>query len=193
MLSPTLEAEFKRYAIGEKVRRLRLKKSMGLVELGQHTDLSPALLSKIERAHLVPTLPTLTRIALVFGVGLEFFFTDQRPKAAVVRKKERQRFPDDPARRNVNFHFESLDFKAVERKLNAFLADFQALPPEKATLHHHDGAEFLYVLGGTLALAIGDEEHVLKGGDSIYFDATQPHSYRRVGKPACRAITITVP
>jgi mannose-6-phosphate isomerase-like protein (cupin superfamily) len=193
MLSPTLEAEFKRYAIGEKLRRLRLKKSMGLVELGRHTDLSPALLSKIECARLVPTLPTLTRIALVFGVGLEFFFSEQRPRAALVRKHERQRFPDDPNRKNVNFHFESLDFPAVERKLNAFLAEFEAVPPEKAKLHHHDGAEFLYLLGGSLALVIGEEEHVLKAGDSIYFDATVPHSYRRVGKTTCQAITITVP
>jgi len=193
MLSPTLEAEFKRYAIGEKVRRLRLKKSMGLVELGRHTDLSPALLSKIERGRLVPTLPTLTRISLVFGVGLDFFFSDQRPKAAIVRREERQRFDDDPDGRNVAYHFESLDFRALERKLNAFYAEFENVAPEKLRLHHHDGAEFIYVISGTLALTIDGEEHVLKDGDAIYFDASEPHGYRRIGKPACRAVTITVP
>jgi transcriptional regulator with XRE-family HTH domain len=193
MLSPTLQAEFKRYAIGEKLRALRLKKSMGLVELGRHTDLSPALLSKIECGHLVPTLPTLTRISLVFGVGLEFFFSEPRPKAAVVRKAERQSFPDDASGRDVSFRFESLDFRAVERKLNAYYAEFEALAPQKAKPHQHEGVEFLYLLAGTLSLAVGDEEHVLKEGDSIYFDATVPHSYRRIGRPLCGAITITVP
>ena len=32
-----------------------------------------------------------------------------------------------------------------------------------------------------------------EAGDSIYFDSTVLHGYRRVGKPACEAITITVP
>jgi transcriptional regulator with XRE-family HTH domain len=70
MLSATLEAGLSDYAIGAKIRALRLKKKMGLVELGRHSGLSPALLSKLERGRLFPTLPTLLRIALVFSVGL---------------------------------------------------------------------------------------------------------------------------
>ena len=94
---------------------------MGLVELGKHTGLSPALLSKIERGRLFPTLPTLLRIALVFGVGLEFFFAGARekPLVAVVRKRERVRLPERPQARDSAFHFESLDYPAVERRFNA--------------------------------------------------------------------------
>src|SRR5262245_2576569 len=137
MLSETLKSEFKRYAIGEKVRRLRLKKSMGLVELGRHTGLSPALLSKIETGRLVPTLPTLTRVALVFGVGLEFFFTEQRAKASVVRRRERLKFGDDPEGKNVNYRFECLDFHAVDRRLNAYYAEFVVAAAPKSTVHRH--------------------------------------------------------
>ena len=74
MLSDTLTAGLQKYAIGEKLRRLRLRKKMGLVELGRHTGLSAAMLSKIECGRLFPTLPTLLRIAMVFNVGLEHFF-----------------------------------------------------------------------------------------------------------------------
>ena len=55
MLSATLEAGLSDYAIGAKIRALRLKKKMGLVELGQHSGLSPALLSKLERGRLCST------------------------------------------------------------------------------------------------------------------------------------------
>ena len=82
MLSQTLQDGLTDYAIGAKMRALRLKKKMGLVELGKHTGLSPALLSKIERGRLFPTLPTLLRIALVFSVGLEFFFARRAREAA---------------------------------------------------------------------------------------------------------------
>jgi transcriptional regulator with XRE-family HTH domain len=68
-VNQTISEGLGRYSIGEKLRTLRLRKSMGLVELGKHTGLSAALLSKLERGKLFPTLPTLLRIALVFGVG----------------------------------------------------------------------------------------------------------------------------
>ncbi|HMK22121.1 MAG TPA: helix-turn-helix transcriptional regulator, partial [Terriglobales bacterium] len=80
MISQTVIDGLKPYAIGEKIRTMRLKKSMGLVELGNHTGLSAALLSKLERGKLFPTLPTLLRIALVFNIGLEYFFTDERKR-----------------------------------------------------------------------------------------------------------------
>jgi transcriptional regulator with XRE-family HTH domain len=78
MLSETLAAGLLHYEIGPKIRALRLKKKLWLVQLGAHTDLSAGLLSKIERGQLFPTLPTLLRIALVFGAGLEHFFVDSR-------------------------------------------------------------------------------------------------------------------
>ncbi len=66
-MTDTIAEGLGRYSIGEKLRSMRLRKSMGLVELGKHTGLSAALLSKLERGKLFPTLPTLLRIALVFG------------------------------------------------------------------------------------------------------------------------------
>src|SRR5574339_460228 len=114
MLSATLKSGLADYDIGGKVRTLRLKKKMGLVELGKHTGLSPALLSKIERGRLFPTLPTLLRIALVFSVGLEFFFSGSRdkPLVAVVRKGDRVALPERPGARSMAYRFESLDYPA---------------------------------------------------------------------------------
>ncbi|MEQ1474088.1 MAG: cupin domain-containing protein [Candidatus Acidiferrum sp.] len=195
MLSATLHQGLKNYAIGEKLRGLRLKKKMGLVELGRHTGLSAALLSKVERGKLFPTLPTLLRIALVFSVGLEYFFAEDQRKQTVgiVRRSERKRFPERPEGGDISFYFESLDFAAVERKLNAYHAEFQQLQPGKAHVHHHPGAEFVSVLRGKLEMIIAATVHVLDSGDSIYFDSSLPHSYRRVSQKPCSAIVVTVP
>lgn len=194
MLSETLAKGLGDYAIGEKLRGLRLKKKMGLVELGKHTGLSAAMLSKVERGKLFPTLPTLLRIALVFSVGLEYFFAhEKRHVLAVVRRAQRKRFPERPDGHDISFYFESLDFAAVERKLNAYYAEFQPRPPGKARPHHHAGVEFLSVLRGKLELHIETEDHVLESGDSIYFDSSVPHSYRRLGRNPCDAIVVTVP
>jgi transcriptional regulator with XRE-family HTH domain len=193
VLSETLTKGLDRYAIGEKVRALRLRKKIGLVELGGHTGLSAAMLSKVERGKLFPTLPTLLRIALVFSVGLEYFFSDdpKRHVLAIVRRAERKRFPERPDGRDISFYFESLDFAAVERKLNAYYAEFQPLQPGKARPHHHAGVEFLCVLRGKLEIRIGTEDHFLESGDSIYFDSSLPHSYRRGSQKPCSAIVVT--
>jgi transcriptional regulator with XRE-family HTH domain len=193
MLTSTLREGLDAYKIGPKLRSLRLKKKIGLVELGKHTSLSPAMLSKIERGRLFPTLPTLLRIALVFGVGLDYFFVGARekPVLGVVRRRERLRFPERPGVREPAFHFESLDFAAVERRFDAFLADFPAPPVERLRMHQHPGGEFLYVLRGTLGLHIDGAEHVLEADDAVYFDSSVPHGYRRHGSRGCQAIVVT--
>lgn len=193
--SNTISEGLGRYSIGEKLRTLRLRKSMGLVELGKHTGLSAALLSKLERGKLFPTLPTLLRIALVFGVGLDFFFTDERKRrvVGVVRKQERVRFPERPGTQEVPYFFECLDYRATERKMSAFFAEFQEIPPEKLKPHQHPGVEFLYVMKGSLTLKIASEEFQLEPEDAVYFDSAVQHSYRRRGTKPCTGIIVTVP
>ncbi|HKD65560.1 MAG TPA: XRE family transcriptional regulator [Candidatus Binataceae bacterium] len=193
MLSETLENGLRQYAVGEKLRTLRLRKKMSLVQLGRHTGLSAALLSKIERGLMFPTLPTLLRTALVFGIGLDFFFSDPRTRHAlgVVRRRERLRFV--PPEKGAAYRFECLDFAAVERKLNAYYAEFDAQSARKAASHQHDGAEFIYVISGSLGLSVGANDIAVHEGDAIYFDASVSHSYRRLGRALCSAVVVTVP
>ena len=193
MLSKTVQDGLNDYDIGAKVRALRLKKKIGLVDLGKHTGLSAALLSKIERGRLFPTLPTLLRIALVFGVGLEYFFAGARekPLIAVTRKSQRVELPDRPGAREVAYRFASLDFSATERRFNSYYAEFFPVVPEKLQPHGHTGVEFIYVMQGTLSIHIGGDEYALDAGDSIYFDATVPHAYRRSGGRSCNAVVVT--
>jgi quercetin dioxygenase-like cupin family protein len=151
------------------------------------------MLSKIERGKVFPTLPTLLRIALVFSVGLDFFFSEarERPVVGVVRHKDRLRFPDTSGARDVAYMFESLDYTAVERRLNAYYVEFLAGADGKLRLHQHPGGEFIYVLGGTLTVQVGDEVHTLRARDSMYFDSTALHGYGRAGGKTCTAIVVT--
>jgi transcriptional regulator with XRE-family HTH domain len=193
MLSPTLREGLQAYAIGPKIRALRLKKKMGLVELGRHTGLSAAMLSKIERGQMFPTLPTLLRIAMVFSVGLDHFIAGDRdkPVVGISRHQDRLRFPEKAGGADHAYEFESLDFPAAQRLLNSYYAEFFAVAPEKLRPHQHPGAEFIYVLSGTLVLHIGDDQHTLEARDTIYFDSSVPHAYRKSGAKTCGALVVT--
>lgn len=191
MLSETISEGLEQYAIGPKIRTLRQNKKLGLVQLGAHTGLSPAMLSKIERGQVFPTLPTLLRIALVFGVGLEHFFNEsgEKPVAAIVRAKDRLRLPVRPDETNPAYFFESLDFPVNDRKLEGYYADFPSgTGPSEP--HAHDGAELVYVLKGKLIITIDGEDHMLGQSDAIYFDSSAPHSYRCAGRTNTAAVVV---
>jgi transcriptional regulator with XRE-family HTH domain len=194
MVSDTITAQLIKYGIGNRLRRLRLRKSMSLRELGKHTGLSIALLSKLEREQMCPTIPTLVRIGLVFSVDLDYFFNSKpKPVLEIVRKKDRLRFPNNPDANTVDYHFESLDFPVNNPVLNTFLAEFNPVTPEQCQPHKHPGVEVLYVISGKLELRVDKDIHELSEGDAIYFDSGVPHSYRRIGAKSTTAMVVVLP
>jgi transcriptional regulator with XRE-family HTH domain len=179
--------------IGERIKRLRLKKSMGLVELGKHTGLSASYLSQLETGRAVPTLRNLARIAMVFSKDLHYFFENE-PNALfrVHRRSDRVRLPQTGAEA-PEYYFESLGYMVADRLMDPYFAEFVPLDgATEAKPHLHPGSEFLYVLDGELEIHHADVEYRLAAGDAVYFDASTPHSYACVGTKATQAIIVTM-
>ncbi|MGR3624167.1 helix-turn-helix domain-containing protein [Pseudophaeobacter sp.] len=189
-LSETLQLGLEAYRIGPKIRTLRLAKDMGLAQLGEHTGLSVAMLSRIERGQNFPTLATLLRIALVFGVGLDHFFApdEEVPVLEVVRSTQRLKL-GDKVDGPISYLFECLDFPVKKSRFHAYLAEFSASAPMSRP-HQHVGAEMLYVIEGTLELKIHGRSEILKRRDAIYFDAGFEHSYRASGGHRCSVLAV---
>lgn len=190
MLSETLSEGLENYRIGMKIRNLRKLKDMGLAQLGDHTGLSAGMLSKIERGQVVPTLPTLLRIALVFGVALDHFFSpeDEQPLLSVVRKGDRLRLPDKREGR-VSYTFESLDYPVPDKVVETFRADFPANGVASEP-HSHSGHETLIVTEGQIELHIHGRTVSLSEGDTVTFDAGFDHSYAVAGKARASAVIV---
>ncbi len=179
--------------IGERIRRLRLKRSMGLVELGRQTGLSASFLSQLETGRVVPTLRNLARIAMVFGRDLSYFFEPEpHPLFRLHRHTDRVRLPQSGVDAPTYF-FESLAWMVPERQLDPYYAEFLPVRnPSDIRPHVHPGYEFLYVLEGELEIRHGDRTHSLETGDSVYFDAGTPHSYRCSGQMPAVALIVTM-
>jgi transcriptional regulator with XRE-family HTH domain len=190
-----LERLLESYEIGHKLRQLRLKKKISLVDLGKHTGLSASMLSQLETGKMIPTLPTLARISMVFDVGLEYFFDDKsRQKLfSIVRAEERLRIPERPGSPLPSYYFQCLAFTTPGKGLGAYLAEFPQREMNGTTEHTHEGSEFIYVTEGSIEVRYNHENYVLQTGDSVYFDAGEPHSYRGLGKSGGTALVITLP
>ncbi len=150
----TVHRALSSYDIGRKLKALRLKKKIGLVDLGKHTGLSASMLSQLENGKMFPTLPTLARVAMVFDVGLDHFFADRKKRSlfSVVRAGERMRFPERADSPEPGYFFECLAFSSQEKSLQAYKAEFLPRPSEKVVEHAHEGAEFIHILQGSLAV-----------------------------------------
>ena len=179
--------------IGARIKALRLKKSMGLVELGRHTGLSASFLSQLETGRVVPTLRNLARIAMVFSKDLNYFFEPEPTTLfRVHRRKDRVRMPQTGVN-EPSYFFESLGYLVPDRQLDPYFAEF--LPckgGQQSRAHQHMGCEFLYVLTGTLEVRHGDGSHRLEAGDAVYFDANTIHSYVCCGDAAATAVIVTL-
>jgi transcriptional regulator with XRE-family HTH domain len=179
--------------IGERIKYLRLKKSMGLVDLGRHTGLSASFLSQLETGRVVPTLRNLARIAMVFSKDLSYFF-DPEPQTLfrVHRRGERMRLPQTGVE-NPSYFFESLGYLVPDRQLDPYFAEFLPTKDGKAPRpHQHAGCEFLYLLTGALDVQHGSATHHIEAGDAIYFDADTTHSYVCAGSAPATALIVTL-
>ena len=191
--SEAAEAFITEKRIGERIKHLRLRKSMGLVELGRHTGLSASFLSQLETGRVVPTLRNLARIAMVFSKDLSYFFEPEPQKLfRVHRSKDRVRLPQSGVN-DPSYFFESLGYLVPDRQLDPYFAEF--LPRKEGRemrAHQHAGFEFLYLLSGELDLMHGEATHHVCAEDAIYFDAMVKHSYLCSSEEPATALIVTL-
>ncbi len=183
--------------LGERIKKLRLKRSMGLVELGRKTGLSASFLSQLETGRVVPTLRNLARISLVFGKDLAYFFDSNDPSAArvfrVQRKRDRVRLPIGAP--TPDYIAESFGILVPEGGLRPCMAEF--LPetaehaPQPFTPHLYAGVEMVYVLSGQLEVARRGEPHTLEPRDVLYVSGETQRTYRALGRTPAQALIIS--
>jgi transcriptional regulator with XRE-family HTH domain len=174
--------------LGKKIRRLRLKRSMGLVELGREVGLSPSFLSQLENGRVIPTLRNLARIAMVFKKELSYFFADENETVfRITRAKNRIRL--------LMGEFlisDSMSVLVPDRHIVPCVADF--LPGvEDAAFHPQifPGLELVYVIEGSVTLSTADKTELLQAEDSAWIDGNTTRLYRcHEDKPA-RALIVT--
>jgi transcriptional regulator with XRE-family HTH domain len=180
--------------IGERIKYLRQRKHLGLVEVGKHTGLSASFLSQLETGRVVPTLRNLARIAMVFSKDMSYFFEPERTELfRILRSSNRQKLPqtgvDEPG-----YYFESLGQVPSDQPIAPYVAEF--LPTNErrpARTHQHPGNEFLYVLNGRMRLEHEGKSEALSSGDAVFFNAEAVHSYQSAGDSSCTALILTMP
>ena len=177
--------------LGQRIRRLRLRRSMGLVELGKLTGLSASFLSQLETGRVIPTLRNLARIALVFQKDLAYFFEPEEASIfRVQRQKDRVRLTMGSP--EPDYIAESFGILVPEGGLRPCMAEL--LPGnerESFFAEKYPGVEMCYVLAGELEFDRNGERHVLRSRDMMYVSGETERSYHSGGDKPVKALIIS--
>ena len=201
VLEPSFDTARKAFAdasiasksIGARIRRLRLKRSMGLVELGLQTGLSASFLSQLETGKVTPTIRNLARIALVFHKDLSDFFKEEDQTIfRVSQAKDRVRLPigekSDPT-----LIAESMSLLIPDRSLVPCIAEFVAGVDAGFHPHLFPGLELIYVIEGAMTLTTARKAELLQTQDSAWIDGSVKRVYQPHDGKAAKALIVTYP
>jgi transcriptional regulator with XRE-family HTH domain len=177
-------------AIGENIRALREAAGLTLTAAAKKAALTKSALSKIETGQSSPPIATLLRIAKALNVALVEFFTAEKTHLPYVltRKGTGRVISRDGSR--FGYSYEALGIEKVDKIAEPFLLNIKPDDPEG--VFHHEGQEFIYMLSGQMSFTINDEDLILRAGDSLYFDSTNVHHTRVVGKRPAKFICVFI-
>jgi len=158
-------------AIGLRVRELRLARGMTLKTLAAKTNLSPSMLSLVERSCASPSIGSLFVIASALGVTISDLIVHEHASedGLVVRGSDQPAV--ETAKHVVCRILREDRTRGVSVTLNEFAPNTASA--EKATAH--DGFEYGYVLEGTLTVEVDGVLYELRAGELISYSSRRRH------------------
>ncbi|KPG73787.1 MULTISPECIES: helix-turn-helix domain-containing protein [unclassified Enterococcus] len=172
--------------IGDKLRNLRIQKNLTQEELGERTDLTKGYLSQLERDLSSPSMETFFTILEVLGVTPEEFFReDQAHHQIVYRDEDSTRYVDE----ENGYELKWLISDSNEKEMEPILLTFEK-EGEYKTFEPSLAETFIYVLDGTIALTLGDTQYKARKGQSVYYQATEPHQLKNIGRQKSRVLVV---
>lgn len=177
--------------IGQRLKGLRDVLDIPAEEVADLCDITLEHYMKIENGEADPGVYRLQRISKRYGISLNvLLFGEESKMSAYYLTRKGQGLS---VQRRKDYKYQSLASGFRGRNIEPFLTEAAPLPDDKKhNQNSHDGQEFNYVVEGQLEITIGERVLVLNEGDSIYFDATQPHCMRALGDKVCRFLAVIV-
>ena len=176
------------YGIGMKLRALRTQKRLTLSRLAAETGLSTALLSKLETDRMIPTLPTLSTICRVYGVGMSHFFSEPDSHVISITRKAHMQ---GTGRVVESVKTVPLNSPTSTSGLVAEMIEVPGAPTEALSgVYSRESCGMVYVVEGRLQLDAGGLKEVLDAGDCAFIESRMPLAWSAAGKSPCRVIAV---
>ena len=178
--------------LGEKIRGLRKRKQLTIIEMAKTTGIDQATLSRIENGKMTGTLDSHRRIAEALGLRLPELYDSVMQELAKAKDSQIQRKVDA-------FHHsggavaELLTTSILQKKMMPVLI---RLKPRGRTEIEELGSfaeRFIYILKGAIELNLSGTPLPLKQGQSHYFQASAAHFLVNKDKKESVVLSVITP
>jgi transcriptional regulator with XRE-family HTH domain len=195
--------------IGGKLRAERERQGISVREMARRVDVSPSLVSQIERGLVTPSVGTLWSMTTELGLAMDGLFThtergivstEQAADASRNGNAAPARHAHSVVQRGHNRRHIRLAGGVAWERLTAepddqveflyvrYEAGAESCPEN--SFFRHGGKEYAYLLEGRLGLQIGFDRYELSPGDSVSFESHNPHRLWAIGDQPATAIWI---
>lgn len=149
-----------------------MEKGLSLRALAALCGMSANAISLIERSENSPTVSSLHQLARALDVPIADFFEQEVEETAVFVKRDRgMRY------RNDGIELESLGVGLENQQLEPFRLTIKSGTVADGDPISHPGQEFVYCLEGEVEYIVANKHYHLEAGDSLLFQANQPHCW----------------
>jgi transcriptional regulator with XRE-family HTH domain len=173
--------------VGKKLKAIRLKSDMTIQELAARSKVSSNMISRIERGLTIPSVEILMKLAGVFDKSINYFVEEVSTTHEIVfsspGKRDKTVYDDER-----NMHTESFTSGLRDPQFMSFFCTVQKGGTSGVQNMYHPGDELIYVLEGTIRVAIAGETHILNQGDSLSFKSHLPHRWDNIGPDDAKVI-----
>ena len=177
--------------IGERLKGLRDSLGLSPEEVATKCNIPVKDYMEYEAGTHDISVSALNVIAEQLGIGLSVLMFGEEPKMTSYYVTRKGKGPS--VERVKAYKYQSLASGFIDRKIQPFTVTVE--PKEEGTpihLNSHAGQEFNLVTNGRLQIQVSGKNLVLEEGDSIYFDATQPHGMKALDETPAQFLAIII-
>lgn len=162
--------------LGKRIKKLRLKAGLKMIDLARVTGLAQSTISKVESGAMSPTYDVLQKLATGLDIDVVLLFSDSPEHSASGRRSVTKRGSGNKHITPVYAH-EVLCSDIHGKRMMPFITKVLAHSRNDfPNLISHEGEEFFYVLDGEVTVYTDLYEPLkLTAGDSMYFDTSMGH------------------
>ncbi|MEG1424591.1 MAG: helix-turn-helix domain-containing protein [Peptostreptococcaceae bacterium] len=172
--------------IGEKILQVRKKQGLSIRDLAKLAEVTPSLLSQVERGLANPSVNSLKSIASALNVPLFTFFVSEinNKEDLIVRCYNRKKVIL-PGSDDVIYEMlapgvnDNLEFAIMNMAPNTSSCNDSI---------HHNGYEIAYILEGEVNLYLDDEIFTLYKGDSVKVPLGTEHRWENISDNESKVI-----
>ncbi|MEO6231040.1 MAG: XRE family transcriptional regulator [Ferruginibacter sp.] len=178
--------------ITNKIKDIRKEKNITLQDLAESAGVTKGMLSQVENNRTIPSLTVFLNIIKSLKIDINDFFQDfNTGKESKVIFKKKQQYQPFEKENAVGFQYQRI----MSSTINEYHVDFVLLtlmPDAQRPNVQTDAFEFKYILKGNIEYTIGEEVFEMEAGDSIFFDATEPHNPKNAGDSEAQMLVVYI-